>query len=182
MAKLLANLDPQSNIKSDFISIEYYDEDSQLAADVANAIADSYKETRLEVDRGRSDNAVKQLTIQIAAKDQTTNIALQKMIEIKTRLGIVEMPSLSPQRIAGQDDVVGVDGGTLIDSARDVYKLKKDIRDMTAQSTQLQQLEGDDLIRQASDLRVENDTIRKLGPVYQELILKKKACSVRDWA
>jgi capsular exopolysaccharide synthesis family protein len=172
--KLLANLNPESNIKSDFISIEFYDEDAKLAADVANAIADSYRDTRLEVDRSRSDSAITQLRAQIAAKETTTNAALQKMIAIKKRLGIVEMPAVYPQRMVGQDDVVTVDGATLVDSARDVYKLKKDIRDMSAQIEQLRTLEGDDLIRQASDLRVENDTIRKLGPMYQELLLKKE--------
>ncbi len=177
LGKLLANLNPESSIKSDFISIEYYDEDSQLAADVANAVAESYRSTRLEVDRSRSVNAVSQLDSEISAKDAATNSALQKMIEIKKRLGIVEMPVLNPQRIAGQDDVMTVDSSTLVDSERDVYKLKKDIRDMSAQIAQLRTLEGDDLIRQASDLRVENDTIRKLGPTYQDLLLKKQNLS-----
>ncbi len=175
VAKLLANLDCQSSIKSDFISVEYFDEDAKLAADIANAIAESYKETRLEVDGQRTGNAIVQLTAQIAAKEQITSISLGKMIEIKRRLGIVEMPSYNSQRIAGQDYVNTVEGSTLVEAAHDVYKLQKEIGDMSAQIAQLQKLEGDDLIRQAGELRVENDTIRKLAPIYQDFMIKRES-------
>ena len=174
ISKLLANLDSQSSIKSDFITVEYFDEDAKLAADIANAIAESYKEMRLEVDSLRNVNAVTQLTAQIAAKDQVTTIALQKMLQIKKDNNIVEMPSYDSRRSAGQDDIVTPEGTIVAEVARDVYKLQKDIGDMRAQIAQLQKLQGDDLIRQAGELRVENDTIRKLGPVYQDLLLKRE--------
>jgi len=173
--RLLGNLNAQSSIKSDFITIEYFDEDARMAADIANSIAESYKETRLEVDNQRTDSAVNQLTAQITGKEQLTLQALQKMIEIKKRLGIVEMPSYTMQRAQGRDDVNTVENSTLLDAARDVYKLEKDLSDMGAQIEQLQKLEGEDLIRQAGELRVENDTIRKLGPSYQDLLLKQQA-------
>lgn len=174
ISKLLANLDSQSSIKSDFITVEYFDEDARLAADVANAIAESYKEMRLEVDNFRNESAVAQLIAQIAAKEQVTNIALQKMLQIKKDRNIVEMPSYNSQRSAGQDDIITPEGAIVAEVARDVYKLQKDIGDMGAQIAQLQKLQGDDLIRQAGELHVENDTIRKLGPVYQDLLLKKE--------
>jgi len=172
--RLLGNLDAQSSIKSDFITIEYFDEDAKMAADIANSIAESYKETRLEVDNQRTDNAVLQLTAQITAKEQLTLQAIQRMIEIKKRLDIVEMP-YAVQRAQGSDDVNTVENSTLLEAARDVYKLEKDLSDMGAQIEQLQTLEGDDLIRQSGELRVENDTIRKLGPAYQDLLLKQQA-------
>src|ERR1022692_1796332 len=70
IARLLANIDSQSSIKSDFITVEYFDEDAKLAADIANAIAESYKEQRLEVDNSRTESAITHLTAQIAAKEQ----------------------------------------------------------------------------------------------------------------
>ncbi|MCE9518485.1 MAG: AAA family ATPase [Verrucomicrobia bacterium] len=174
IAKLLANLDSQSSIKSDFITVEYYDEDPKLAADIANAIAKSYEEMRLEVDNSRNESAVTHLIAQIAAKEQVTNIALQKMLQIKKDKNIVEMPSYNTQRSAGQDDIITPESAIVAEAARDVYRLQKDIGDMSAQIVQLQKLQGDELIRQAGELRVENDTIRKLGPVYQDLLLKKE--------
>jgi polysaccharide biosynthesis transport protein len=176
-AKLLGNLDAKSSIKSDFITIEYFDEDPKLAADIANSIAESYKETRLEVDNQRTDNAVNQLTAQITVKEQLTTQALSKMIEIKKRLGIVEMPSYGNQMARGSDVVDTVQNSTLITAEQDVYKLQKDISDMGAQIQQLQKLEGEELINQAGELRVENDTIRKMAPAYQELKLQLQSLS-----
>ena len=175
--KLLGNVDAQSSIKSDFISIEYFDEDPEMAAEIANAISASYSETRLEVDNQRTDNGVKELDVQIAAKEQQTRQALDKMIHIKKQLGIVEIPSYGGMRAAGQEDIQSLDNSTLLDGAHDIYKLRRDISDMTAQIEQLKTLEGDDLIRQAGELRVENDTIRKLGPIYQDLLLQRQAKS-----
>ena len=172
--KLLANLDTQASIKSDFITLEYYDEDPKLAAEIANVLAESYRETRFEVDNQRTANGLEQLTSQIAAKELLAQRALDKMFEIKKRLGIVEMPGFANQRSQGADDVNTLDNVPLMDAAHDAYKLKKEIRDMQVQIEQLQKLDGDELIRQAGELRVENDTIRKLGPVYQDFLLKQE--------
>lgn len=60
--KLMGNLEPQSSMKSDFITLEYFDEDAKLAADIANSIAESYKETRLALDNERTDKALAQIT------------------------------------------------------------------------------------------------------------------------
>jgi polysaccharide biosynthesis transport protein len=172
--KLLANLDAQSSIKSDFISIEYYDEDAELASEIANAIAESYGETRLDVDNQRTDSGMKELDIQIAAKEQLTKLAQEKVIHIKKQLGIIELPTYGI-RAAGQENIQSLDNNSLIEGTHDVYKLKKDISDMTAQIEQLKTLEGDDLIRQAGELHIDNDTIKKLNPTYQDLLLQKQA-------
>ena len=81
--KLLANLDAQSSIKSDFVVIEYYDEDPQLAAELANAIADSYKETRLETENARINSAIAQLDIQITAKVKDARKAFDRSMQLK---------------------------------------------------------------------------------------------------
>jgi capsular exopolysaccharide synthesis family protein len=120
---------------------------------------------------------VGQITAQIAAKEQATKIALQKMLQIKRDKNIVEMPNYTLQRAAGQDTVNTVESSVLMSAQNEEFKLQKEIGDLLAQSTLLQQLEGDDLIRQAGELRVENDTIRKLSPIYQDLLLKKEALS-----
>lgn len=173
-AKLLGNLDAQTSIKSDFISIVYYDEDPQLAADIANAIGESYKETRLEVDNERTDKAIRQLIAQITVKEELTSQAHSKMLAIKKELGIIEMPG-SNNRATGSDVVNTVENSTLVTAEQDIYKLQREIQDMKTQIGQLQTLEGDDLIRQAGELRVENSTIRELGPAYQTLLMRQQS-------
>ncbi len=123
-ARLIGNLDAQSSIKSDFVVIEYYDEDPKLAADIANAIADSYKETRLETDNERINSAIEQLTAQIGIKEQQTRLALDRMIEIKKRDGIVEEPVYGIERAAGRDDVNTAGSSIVSEAAREVYKIE----------------------------------------------------------
>jgi len=171
--RLFGNLWPDSQNKSDVISISYFDEDPQLAADIANAVVESYRQTRLEVDQERADNSIKQFTIQLAAKEQIANEARTKMLNIKRELGIIELPGES--RNPMQRDIVNtIDNATLLDAARDIYKLNNEIQTLRAQISQLQTLEGDDLIRQAGELRVENETIRTVGPAYQNLLMKQQ--------
>lgn len=172
--KLIGNLDANSSIKSDFITLEYYDEDPDMAALVANTIADSYKETRLETDNARINKAVEGLNIQIAAKELQAKQALEHMIQMKKDLDLVTLPSADSMKGSTQDDVATPENAMLMDTQRDVALLQKQIRDMNAQLEQLQKMEGDELIRLTSELRVENETIRKMGPAFQELLLKQQ--------
>ncbi|MFZ4763859.1 MAG: GumC family protein [Roseimicrobium sp.] len=172
--KVLGNLDAQSSIKSDFITIEYFDEDPKLAAEIANAVAESYRETRLEADSQRSNSAIEQLSAQIFAKEKETRLAMDRLIQVKRDKGIVETPGFDGARTASRDNVVTPEASMLNDAAREVYKLEGEIGALEAQVKQLQALEGDDLIRQAGELRVENKTILSDAPVYQELVRKRE--------
>ncbi len=172
--KLLANLDAESSIKSDFVVIEYFDEDPQLASDLANGIADSYKETRLETMNERIHSAVAQLDVQIAEKEVETRKALDRMISLKKAAGIVELPISDGTRAAGRDDVATPESAMLSEAAREVHKSEMEIGNLESQVKQLQLLEGDDLIRQAGELRVENRTIQTDMPVYQDLVRQRE--------
>jgi capsular exopolysaccharide synthesis family protein len=168
--RLLANLDPQSSIKSDFVVIEYYDEDPQLAADLANAIADSYKETRLEAENARINSAISQLDIQITAKVTEARDAFERSMKLKREGNVVELPATETNRAAGRDDVSTPEQAMLQENAREVHKAEIDISLLEGQVKQLQALEGDDLIRQTAELRIENRTILADMPAYQQRI------------
>lgn len=172
IGRLQGNLEVNSSARSEIISIIYYDEDAQLAADVANAVAESYRETRIQVDRDLAENAIKEFTIQVAAKEQIAQQARNKMFAVKKDLGIIEMPGDS--RATGKDIVDTVESATLLDRERDIYKLTNEIQSLRAQISLLQTLDGDALIRQAGELRVENETIRTIGPAYQSLLMKQQ--------
>lgn len=170
--RLKANLDPRNSMRSDFITLDYYDEDPELAAQIANEIANSYKVTRLEADSERISNALKHLEDQIAAKAIEVQKARDHMLEVKSRLGIVEAGT---EKIGGgfSGEVATVEGEVLQSSTRDIYKLEQDINGMKIEIEQLQQLEGDDLIRRAGELKVDNETIKNYGPQYQNLELDR---------
>jgi capsular exopolysaccharide synthesis family protein len=172
--RLLANLDPQSSIKSDFVVIEYYDEDPKLAAELANAVADSYKETRLEAENARINSAIEQLDIQIAAKTKDAHAAFDHSMKLKREGNVVELPANENNRAAGRDDVSTPEQAMLQENAREVHKAEIDISLLEGQVKQLQALEGDDLIRQTAELRIENRTILADMPAYQQRINERE--------
>ncbi|TLD72807.1 polysaccharide biosynthesis tyrosine autokinase [Phragmitibacter flavus] len=173
IGRLQGHLEVNSSARSEIINITYYDEDPQLAADIANAVAESYRETRIQVDRDLADNSIKEFNIQVAAKEQLAQQARNKMFAVKKDLGIIELPG--DNRATGQDVIDTVESATLIDRERDIYKLTNEIQSLRAQISQLQTLDGDALIRQAGELRVENETIRTIGPAYQGLLMRQES-------
>ena len=173
--KLIGNLDATSDIKSDFIALEYYDEDPDFAALVANTIADSYKETRLETDNARINKAIDALNIQIAAKELQAKQSMERMIQLKKDLDLVTLPSAGDAKGFAQNDVMTPESAMLLETQRDVSLLQKQVRDLKAQLEQMMQLEGDELIRLAGEMKVENETIRRMGPTFQELLLKQQS-------
>ena len=58
LRRLQANLETQAALRSDMVTIEFYDEDPQRAADVANAVAESYMNKRISVDRSQKEAAL----------------------------------------------------------------------------------------------------------------------------
>ncbi len=177
--KIIGNLDPQSSIKSDFITLDYFDEDAELAALVANTIADSYKETRLETDNARINKAIEGLNIQIAAKDLQTKQAEERMIHIKKEIDLVTLPGTGggggAKGPGSQEELMTPQDAMLLDTQRDVALLQKQIRDLKAQLELMQKLEGEDLVRFTIDQKVENESVRRLSSTQQELMLKQQS-------
>jgi succinoglycan biosynthesis transport protein ExoP len=70
LAKLRANLETQSMLRSDFVSIDYYDQDSQLAANIANEIAKSYMAQRNNIETDKKQKALTVLQQQISDQEE----------------------------------------------------------------------------------------------------------------
>src|SRR5215207_7898090 len=85
------------------------------------------------------------------------------------------MWSKFPRRKAvGRDDVSTPEQAMLQENAREVHKAEIDISLLEGQVKQLQALEGDDLIRQTAELRIENRTILTDLPAYQQRVNERE--------
>ncbi|MFT5405569.1 MAG: succinoglycan biosynthesis transport protein ExoP, partial [Verrucomicrobiales bacterium] len=70
--KLFANLETREERGTDLINIEYYDTEGQLAANIANAVANAYQQRRVKLESTRSNNALD--TLQRQLKDQSDKV------------------------------------------------------------------------------------------------------------
>lgn len=175
LGKLIANLDPQASIKSDFVNIEFYDEDARLAADIANAVADSYMKQRIEVEREQKEKALTVLKKQTAEIEKQALTARTKMQQAKKDAGIVGeiFTGGSMARMPGTE-VTTTEGSMAFTREQQQYKLNSEILAYKADIDRLGSLSGDELVDRASGLKLENQNIPALHGELQKAQIAKE--------
>jgi polysaccharide biosynthesis transport protein len=167
--KMFSNLDPELSVKSDFVIIEYYDEDPELAAEIANRIANSYMQRRIERKTADKAAALKVLDKQISDTEQRGLEARTKMVAAARAAGIdLDLNNFNVSTMPGvsaQTANPGVNG--LRDQEQ--LRLKMDVMTLRSQLAELEKLEGDQLIERASALRLENPIITESTMSIQKL-------------
>jgi capsular exopolysaccharide synthesis family protein len=176
LGKLRGNLEPQSSVKSDYVIIDYYDEEPQLAADVANAVAASYMAKRISVERERKEAALTVLKKQITDLEQQRTIARQKMTQAQRDAGIVGDSMSSGMMQARTPGASVVTSESNIDGMRamELYKLNTDIIGWKSEIEMLQRLSPDELVQQAPALKIDNAVISTLFPELQKSLIAKE--------
>lgn len=175
LAKLRGNLDTQSSVRSDFVVIEFYDQDPNLAAEVANTVAETFKERRVEVDSRQKKDSLAALSRQIADQEKARDEARQKMHEARIRTGIVG----EYFRNGGSSVTPGSDLGTPGDSmvvTREQAKFlaEQEVRALSTEVDELSKLNGDDLVARAAGLKLENQNVSVMTAEYQRLRVQRE--------
>ncbi len=170
-AKLIANLEPQASMKSDFVSIDFYDEDPQLAADIANKVADSYMKMRVEVAVAGKSAGLKVLQKQIDDAHKRAAETRLKVQALKKEAGIVgdTISGNGPGARTYGGEVQTTEG--MMESLRqqNLYKLDSDIQAFRAEIAGLDSLSSEELVERAYALKLENGVIASQYPRLQEL-------------
>ena len=163
LGKLMGNLDPQAMLRSDFVVIEYYDEDPKLAAQLANAVADSYMTKRVEMANKGKEKALKVVETQITSLEQQAHTARVKMLQAQKDAGIVASNFSNGTHANTPGMTTQSNDGTMaITRDLDKYKLQTSILQLRADIDQLSKLSVEQLIARFFALKVENPTIAQL--------------------
>lgn len=170
LAKLRANLETQSMLRSDFVIIDYYDQDAQLAANVANEVAHSYMAQRNSIETEKKHKALEVLQQQISEQEGLRRQAQVRSQEARRKAGIVGdwivggNNSLTPggEMRSEKDSMVISREQALMQADQDILALQSEI-------DQVSKLSPDELIEQASGLKLENQNILAMTSKLQEL-------------
>lgn len=170
LAKLRANLETQSMLRSDFVVIDYYDQDAQLAAAVANEVAHSYMAQRNSIETEKKHKALEVLQQQISEQEELRRQAQVRSQEARRKAGIVGdwivggNNSLTPggEMRSEKDSMVISREQALMQADQDILALQSEI-------DQVSKLSPDELIEQASGLKLENQNILAMTSKLQEL-------------
>ncbi len=173
--RLRKNLDTQSNVRSDFVVIEYFDEDPKLAADIANAVAESYKTKRVEIESEQKNAALQIIQKQIADLEQRSNEARLKMQAAREKAGIIGDGIYNP----GLMNTPGASIQTpteLMAMTREQEMLRADveIQSLTADLAELSKLKGDELVARASGLKIDSPLVATMYAEYKKLTVDRE--------
>ncbi|MEM6911623.1 MAG: polysaccharide biosynthesis tyrosine autokinase [Verrucomicrobiota bacterium] len=169
---LRKNLSTEPIRGTDLIEIEYLDTDRGMASRIANAIGETYKERRLEGETKRMKAAVEALDDQLRQQEEKVAAARIKMHSIMKDYRIVDLSAGNPMMSDGEP--ISGKQSTFQQSLRNLQDKEDLINEITTQINTLSNLEGEELIRSAASLDIQDDTIRRLFPEYQQLILAEQ--------
>ena len=170
LARLRSNLDTQSMLRSDFVIIDYYDQDSQLAATIANEVARSYMDQRNNIESSKKQKALDVLQQQISEQEALRGQAQVRAQEARRKAGIVGDwivgggSSLNPggEMRSEKDSMVISREQALMIADQEILTLQSEI-------DQVSKLAPDQLIDQASGLKLENQNIAAITAKLQDL-------------
>lgn len=175
LARLRANLETQSMLRSDFVIIDYYDQDPQLAATIANEIAKSYMAQRNNIESEKKQKALAVLQQQISDQEELRRQAQVRSQEAKRKAGIVGDwmvgggSTLNPggELRSEKDSMVLSREQALLIADQDILTLQSEI-------DQIGKLTAEELIARASGLKLENPSLASNTAKYNELLVQRE--------
>lgn len=163
LRRLQANLDTQAALRSDLVTIEYYDEDAARAAEVANAVADSYMAKRISIDRKQKEEALTAIKKQIAEQETLASSARERKHAAQRAAGIVgEIGGSGTFSNRPGYEITTPEQQLEITRQNEMVKLNREIQALEAEMQGLTKLTTDQIAQQASALQLQNPTLASL--------------------
>lgn len=175
LSKLRANLETQSMLRSDFVVIDYYDQDAHLAASIANEIARSYMVQRNSIETEKKQKALKVLEQQISDQEELRRQAQLRSQEAKRKAGIVGEwfpgggSSLSPG-----SDIRTSEENMQMSREQLLMQADQDILTLQAEIDQISKLSIEELIARASGLKLEDQSLITNSGKYSDLLVQRE--------
>ncbi|SKA81307.1 capsular exopolysaccharide family [Prosthecobacter debontii] len=163
LAKLRGNLDTQSSVRSDFVVIEYFDQDPGVAAEIANAVYQSYMTRRVEVETSQKQEALAMLAKQIAEQEQLRDQARLKMQEAKKKGGIVgEWFSSGTNSTAPGANLRTTEDSMVVTREQALLNTELEVQALQAEIAELSKLSDEELVARSSGLKLENANVTNM--------------------
>ena len=149
---------------TDLLQISVFDEDPKLAADIANRIVAVYQDTRVEEEKQILNRAVSTMNEEVAKQQKKVDQAAADVGRIRDEEHIVD---LNPE---GQEDAVTPLNSMVLKQEGEVNDAETRVSALKTQLDQIKSLSGEDLMRMLATLRIEDPTIMKILPSYEDTV------------
>ena len=164
---LRAKLDVDEVRNTDLLQISVYDQNPQLAADIANRIVAVYQDKRVEEEKDILNRAVVTMNEEVAKQQKKVDDAATEVARIRDEEHIVD---LNPE---GTEDSQTPLNSIVLKQESEVNDIETKVATLQSQLTQIERLKGEDLMRMMATLQIQDPTIQKILPSYQDAVAQE---------
>ena len=160
-------LDVDEVRNTDLLQISVYDSSPQLAADIANKIVSVYQDRRVQEEKEILNRAVTAMNEEVGKQQKRVEDAGIEMARIRDEEHIVD---LNPE---GTEDSQAPVNGMVIKQETEVNEADTKVATLSNKLAQIENLKGDDLMRMLPTLDVQDPTVQKILPNYQDTVAQE---------
>jgi len=159
---LRAKLDVNEVRNTDLLEISVFDTNPQEAADIANEIVSVYQDKRVEEEKDILNKAVSTMNEQVTKQQKKVDEATAAVARIRDEEHIID---LNPE---GTEDTQAPVNNIVIKQEGEVNETEMQIATLSSRLEQIEKLKGEDLMRMLATLNIQDPTVQKILPNYQE--------------
>jgi capsular exopolysaccharide synthesis family protein len=152
---------------TDLLQISVFSTDPQEAADIANKIVAVYQEKRVEEEKDILNRAVSTMNEEVSKQQRKVDEALADVARIRDDEHIVD---LNPE---GTEDTQGPVNNIVVKQEGEVNDAETQVATLSSKLEQIEKLKGEDLMRMMPTLNIQDPTIQKILPNYQDAVAQE---------
>ncbi len=149
---------------TDLLQISVFSTNPQEAADIANKIVSVYQSTRVDEEKELMNRAVVSMNDEVAKQQKKVDDASAEVSKIRDQEGIVD---LNPE---GTEDTQTPVNAMVLKQEQEVNEAETKAAVLSNQLQQIEKVKGEDLMRMMPTLNIQDPTILKILPIYQEAV------------
>jgi polysaccharide biosynthesis transport protein len=160
-------LDVDEVRNTDLLQISVFDSNPQLAAEIANKIVSVYQDRRVQEEKEILNRAVTAMNEEVGKQQKRVEDAGIEMAKIRDEEHIID---LNPE---GTEDSQAPVNGMVVKQETEVNEADTKVATLSNKLEQIENLKGDDLMRMLPTLDVQDPTVQKILPNYQDAIAQE---------
>ena len=166
-AMLRSKLDVDEVRNTDLLQISVFDTNPQMAADIANKIVAVYQDKRVEEEKEILNRAVTTMNEEVSKQQKRVDDSASEMSRIREEEHIID---LNPE---GTEDTQAPINNMVVKQEAAVNEAETKVATLQSQLEQIEKLKGLDLMRMLATLNIQDPTIQKVLPMYQEAVAQE---------
>ena len=152
---------------TDLLQISVFDTNPKEAADIANKIVAVYQDKRVEEEKDILNRAVSAMNEEVTKQQKKVDDAAAEVGHIRAEEHIID---LNPE---GTEDTQAPVNNIVIKQEGEVNEAEMQIATLSPKLEQIQKLQGQDLMRMLATLNIQDPTVQKVLPNYQDAVAQE---------